>query len=298
MKTNRSQIDHTGVKRPDCGARDEWLLLAGADSEQAARGAGRARDGAEVEETEGLLFALAQAVEQRDRHTAGHCERLAYIAVALGIAMGLKRASLMALYRGGYLHDVGKVGIPDSILFKPGPLTAEEWVAMRSHTTRGEEICRHLKSLRPVLPIIRHHHERWDGSGYPDGLRGTQIPLLARILQTADIYDALTSARPYKRAIEPGEALEEMQRETLRGWRDPAIMKLFIRLHDGVISGIAKCGAAEDPRLESMRASMANLQSFLAEEGLPLNARTSSHRPRSAPEPGSLLGVRGMWRTA
>src|SRR5205807_7897679 len=116
-------------------------------------------------------------------------------------ARGLTRADLLALYRGGYLHDVGKVGIPDSILFKPGKLNGDEWLVMQSHSTRGEEICRPMKSLGPVLPIIRHHHERWDGSGYPDGLRGDQIPLLARILQTADIYDALTSPRPYKSAF-------------------------------------------------------------------------------------------------
>src|SRR3954469_15814137 len=141
------------------------------------------------EDQEGILFALAEAVEQRDHHIAGHCQRLAFISVTLGAAMGLDRACLVALYRGGYLHDVGKVGIPDSILFKPGTLTAEEWKVMRSHSTRGEEICRHLKSMAKVLPIIRHHHERWDGSGYPDGLREEQIPVMARALQVADIYD-------------------------------------------------------------------------------------------------------------
>src|ERR1035438_9036869 len=139
----------------------------------------------------------SRAFEQRDANTGGHCERLAFTGVALGIALGLDRMSLLALYRGGYLHDVGKVGIPDCILFKPGKLTEDEWVTMRSHTVRGEEICGHLKSLSTVLPIIRHHHEKWDGSGYPDGLRGNQIPLLARVLQIADIYDALTSERPY-----------------------------------------------------------------------------------------------------
>ena len=109
-----------------------------------------------IDETESILFALAQAVEQRDHQTAGHCERLAFVSVALGTAMGLERAKLLALYRGGFLHDVGKVGIPDSIMFKPAALTADEWVTMRSHSVRGEEICRHLSSLRPVLPIIRH----------------------------------------------------------------------------------------------------------------------------------------------
>jgi putative two-component system response regulator len=188
-----------------------------------------------ADETEGILLALALAVEQRDRHTAGHCERLALMAVALGVAMKLAQSSLRALYRGGFLHDVGKVGIPDSILFKPGKLTASEWVVMRSHTTRGEEICRHLKSMRPVLPLIRHHHERWDGSGYPDGLRGEQIPLEARVLQIADIYDALTSPRPYKPAFSPQKALDIIGEETERGWRDPETVKLFFQVHREIL---------------------------------------------------------------
>jgi cyclic di-GMP phosphodiesterase len=219
--------------------------------------------GYEIDETEEILFALAQAVEQRDRQTAGHCERLALISVSLGFAMGLKLASLLALYRGGYLHDVGKVGIPDSILFKPGKLTASEWVVMRSHATRGEEICRHMKSLAPVLPIIRHHHERWDGSGYPDGLEGEQIPLLARILQVADIYDALISPRPYKSAFTPEEALRTIGEETSRGWRDPEIVRLFFKLHPDVISKIGDYSTSRDRSLQAMGSSLAGLEQFL-----------------------------------
>jgi putative two-component system response regulator len=188
------------------------------------------------EEAESILYALALAVEQRDRQTAGHCERLAWVAVALGTAMGLDRSSLVALYRGGYLHDVGKVGIPDCILFKPDALTAEEWLIMRAHTVRGEEICRPMKALAPVLPIIRHHHERWDGSGYPDGLRGQQIPITARVLQMADIYDALTSARPYKPAFSEAKALKIIEQETEKGWRDPELTQLFFRVHHDTIA--------------------------------------------------------------
>ena len=127
-------------------------------------------------ETEGVLYSLARMVEQRDSHTAGHCERLAITGVALGMAMQLDSASLLSLYMGGFLHDVGKVGIPDSVLFKPGKLNEEEWEIMRAHPVRGEEICRPLVSLRGVLPIIRHHHERWDGTGYPDGLQRHRDP--------------------------------------------------------------------------------------------------------------------------
>jgi len=216
-----------------------------------------------TEETEALLFALAQAVEQRDQHTAGHCERLAFIAVAVGMALRLNRPNLMTLYRGGFLHDVGKIGIPDSILFKPGKLTAEEWVVMRSHATRGEEICRHLKSLAPVLPIIRHHHERWDGTGYPDGLRKNQIPLLARVVQIADIYDALTSPRAYKPAFPPEQALQIIEEETSRGWRDPDIVDLFFRVHKGIITKIAYYDIGGDSNLRALRNSLADLQTLM-----------------------------------
>jgi putative two-component system response regulator len=235
-----------------CSERTETLMAAGE----------AARDG---DETEAILFSLAKAVEQRDEQTAGHCERLAFISVALGVAIGLERANLVALYRGGYLHDVGKVGIPDSILFKPGKLTADEWKVMRSHPARGEEICRPLQSLKPVLPIIRHHHEKWDGTGYPDGLRGEQIPLLARILQVADIYDALTSPRPYKPAYLPARALDVMAEETEKGWRDPRIFNLFAKLHRDVISKMASFDANER-RVESMTRSLLHLRSALAAE--------------------------------
>lgn len=180
-----------------------------------------------LEQAETILFALAQSVEHRDHSTGLHCERLAAYSLALGRALGLSKADQVALYRGGYLHDIGKVGIPDVILFKRGLLTEQEWQVMRQHTVRGEEICRPMRSLGPVLPIIRNHHERWDGSGYPDGLRGEQIPLLARILQVADIYDALTTARPYKPAFSRTHAIQIMMEEARRGWRDPELIPLF-----------------------------------------------------------------------
>jgi len=188
-----------------------------------------------LEEAETILFALAQAVEHRDKYTGLHCERLATYSIALGQALGLPRQDQLALYRGGYLHDIGKISIPDAILFKRGLLTDEEWQTMRLHTTRGEDICRPMKSLAPVLPIIRSHHERWDGSGYPDGLRGEEIPLLARILQVADIYDALTTARPYKPAFSHAHAMEVMVEEARRGWRDPELVPLFAEVAHGPI---------------------------------------------------------------
>lgn len=184
-----------------------------------------------LEEAESILFGLAQAIEYRDNYTAGHCQRIAWYSVSLGMALGMQSSELLALHRGGFLHDIGKIAVPDAILHKNGDLTPEEWEIMRSHTVKGEAICRPMKSLQGVLPIIRYHHERWDGSGYPDGLRGEEIPLVARVLQIADIFDALTTARPYKPAYPPQKALEILREETARGWRDPELVEVFSRLH-------------------------------------------------------------------
>jgi putative two-component system response regulator len=212
-----------------------------------------------LEEAESILFALAQAVEQRDRYTGLHCERLAAYGMALARAIGLPKTDLQSLFRGGYLHDIGKISIPDNILFKRGLLTDQEWVTMRQHTVRGEEICRTMKSLAPVLPIIRSHHERWDGTGYPDGLRGEEIPLLARVIQVADIYDALTTARPYKPAFTHERAISIMLEEAQRGWRDPELVPLFAEISRPV-DGLNAVEWQEDDgmqqSLENMRRSL------------------------------------------
>lgn len=217
---------------------------------------------------EGVLLALALAVEQRDDVTAGHCERLAITTLALGMSMGLDHTSLVALYRGAFLHDIGKVGIPDSILLKRGKLTPNEWTVMRSHPVSGAEICSHLKSLGPVLSIIRHHHERWDGSGYPDGLRGEVIPLLARVLQVADIFDALTSERCYKPAYTPKEAIRIMEDETARGWRDPQVVNFFLRIHHDLINRIIELDNPTDYSLRALRGKLISL-------GPMINAQTT-----------------------
>jgi putative two-component system response regulator len=207
-----------------------------------------------LEEAEAILFALAQAVEHRDAYTSQHCQRLAVASVMLGEALGLSKPELVALFRGGYLHDIGKISIPDAILFKRGVLTSEEWEVMRGHPIRGEEICKPMKSLWPVLPIIRNHHERWDGTGYPDGLSGENIPLGARILQVADIYDALTTERPYKPALTPQAAFAVMEEEVRRGWRDPELVSLF--------SSTIQTAPMAD--LTSLEASLANLRMELS----------------------------------
>jgi cyclic di-GMP phosphodiesterase len=212
---------------------------------------------------EGVLLALALAVEQRDEVTAGHCERLAITSLALGMSMGLDQTSLVALYRGAFLHDIGKVGIPDSVLLKRGKLAPNEWTIMRGHPVSGAEICSHLKSLGPVLPIIRHHHERWDGNGYPDGLRGELIPLLARVLQIADIFDALTSHRCYKPAYSAKEAIRIIEDETARGWRDPQVVSLFLRIHHALITRIIDYDHAIDYSLTALRRNLVSLSPMM-----------------------------------
>jgi putative two-component system response regulator len=214
-----------------------------------------------LEEAETILFALAQSVEHRDKYTGLHCERLASYSIALGQALGLSRQQQLALYRGGYLHDIGKISIPDAILFKRGLLTDEEWQAMRLHTIRGEDICRPMKTLAPVLPIIRSHHERWDGTGYPDGLRGEDIPLLARIMQVADIYDALTTARPYKPAFSHQHAIEIMLDEARRGWRDPDLVPLFAEVSQ---NGPMVAGPTAAPEAVPMQQSLENMRRELS----------------------------------
>jgi putative two-component system response regulator len=212
-----------------------------------------------LEQAETILFALARTVESRDKYTGDHCERLAKYSMMLGAAMGLSQDELLALYRGGFLHDVGKIAIPDSILFKHARLDAAEWAIMRDHTVKGEEICRPMKTLSAVLPIIRNHHERFDGSGYPDGLRGEKIPLLARVLQVADIYDALTTSRPYKPAFPPEEAFHIMNEEVRKGWRDPELVPLFqecwqkTELWQSLSAGAAGAGDSFEESLLAMR---------------------------------------------
>ncbi len=181
----------------------------------------------ELERAETVLCALARSIEGKDPYTEGHCERLSAYSVELGKRVGVSPDELTALRRAGIVHDIGKVAIPDSILLKPGKLTAEEYKIVKEHPVAGERICAPLKSFTLVLPIIRHHHERMDGSGYPDGLKGKQIPLTARILQIVDVYDALTTVRPYKPALSHDEALEIMGGEVAKGWWDGEIFAEF-----------------------------------------------------------------------
>lgn len=187
----------------------------------------------DLDTAESVIVSLALTIEARDCNTEGHCQRLAAYAVSLGRAVGLDEDDIAALERGGYLHDVGKVGIPDAVLLKPGPLTPDEFRVMKQHTLIGDRLCGELRSLRRVRPIVRHHHERLDGTGYPDGLRGDAIPLLAQVMGIVDVFDALTTARPYKAALPRARAAEELRAEAARGWRRTDLVGTFLGLVDG-----------------------------------------------------------------
>jgi putative two-component system response regulator len=170
-----------------------------------------------LDSAEAAFMALALTIEARDPMTNGHCERLARHAMQVGRGLGLTDEDLDALHRGGYLHDLGKIGVPDQVLLKPGPLTADEFAIMRQHTIIGDNLCAPLQSLRRVRPIVRSHHERLDGSGYPDALRGDAIPHLAQIVGVVDIFDAMTSARPYRNALRPEDAVRHLLAEVEKG---------------------------------------------------------------------------------
>jgi len=178
----------------------------------------------ELESAETVLCTLAAAIEAKDPYTEGHCDRLSRYAVALAARLRLPEEDLVALRRGGAIHDIGKVGVPEAILLKPGPLDAEERKIMEAHTVIGTHICAPLKSFRNVLPIIRWHHERQNGTGYPDRLRGPEIPLVTRVLQTVDLYDALSTARPYRAALPHEKVFVIMREEVTRGWWDGALL--------------------------------------------------------------------------
>ena len=184
----------------------------------------------ELETADSVLCTLGLIVEGRDPYTEGHCERLALYGADLGRHLGLDEDSIVALRRGGYLHDLGKIAVPDAILKKGSDLTLPEWEIMKRHPVTGENICKPLKSLRLVLPIIRHHHEHADGSGYPDGLRAGEIPLLSRVLQVVDVYDALRTARPYKPALGHDEAAQTMREEARQGLWDLELVNEFFSM--------------------------------------------------------------------
>jgi putative two-component system response regulator len=187
----------------------------------------------ELDDTETVIFALAKAVDAKDNYTEAHTERVASRARLLGANAGLSGTDLDDLYRGGMIHDIGKIGVPDAILLKPGPLDGEEMRIMRKHPVIGEEIARPLRSAAKLLHIIRHHHEKFDGTGYPDQLAGDDIPLVARIVAISDAYDAIVSDRPYRKGMSREKAVAILDRGAGSQW-DPELVPLFIR---GLVEG-------------------------------------------------------------
>lgn len=178
----------------------------------------------ELENAETVLFTLARGIEAKDPYTGGHCERLAQYSAGLAERIRLPEEQRVALRRASIVHDIGKVSVPEHILLKPGKLTPEERRIVELHPATGESICAPLKSFRSVCPIIRHHHEKIDGSGYPDGLSGKQIPLTARVLTTVDVFDALTTDRPYRQALPIPDAFAIIREEVERGWWDERLV--------------------------------------------------------------------------
>jgi putative two-component system response regulator len=181
----------------------------------------------ELEQVENVLVSLANALEALDPYTRGHSERVAVFATELGGAAGLSRGECRDLRRAGLLHDIGKIGVPVEYLRKPGKLTTEEYGVVKLHPAIGADICRPLRTMAPLLALIRGHHERLDGRGYPDGLTGTALPVGLRCLTIADVYDALTSDRSYRRAMAPDGALEVMREEAGAGMWDARVLDLF-----------------------------------------------------------------------
>jgi putative two-component system response regulator len=185
----------------------------------------------DLESAESLFLTLGRIVEARDPSTEGHCERLSDYATALGKHLNLDQADLDALYRGAYLHDVGKIAIPDRVLLKKGKLTRKEYELMKRHPAIGDDLCSTVRSFEAVRPIVRHHHERLDGRGYPDGLAGDRIPLLAQIVSIVDVFDALTTDRPYRKALSTATAYKMMNEDARGGWCRMELVALFIELH-------------------------------------------------------------------
>lgn len=180
------------------------------------------------------LFGLAEAIEAKDPYTKGHCGRVAAYSLVLAQAAGYPDEGLETLEFGAFLHDIGKIGIRDSVLLKPGPLDEDEWLHMREHPVKGCEIAAQVEILRPIMPAVRNHHERWDGHGYPDGMKGSAIPVVARIVAIADAYDAMATDRPYKRAL-PLEQCEKLLRKNAGTMYDPDLIEIFVSRRLGAL---------------------------------------------------------------
>jgi cyclic di-GMP phosphodiesterase len=231
---------------PDCGSSEERLesIEAGVDhllsppldaAELVAKARALVRQKRYTDDFEpaaAVMTTLSTMIEARERHAEGHCHRIANHAAVLGRRIGVSADDIHVLRRGAFLHDIGMLAIPDAVLLKPGGLDADERALIQSHTVLGESLISNLRSLQPVRGIVRHHHERRDGSGYPDGLRGDDIPLLAQIVGLVDVFAAMTSSRPYQRTVSPKEALAVLGRQTQKGWHRQDLFDEFVHIID------------------------------------------------------------------
>ena len=182
----------------------------------------------ELDDAEAVLESLARSIEAKDATTGSHCDRLIEETTQFGELLGLLPKDIRMLRRAAILHDIGKLGIPEKLLLKPGKLTKKEWQLMQKHVEIGEQLLAPLRTMEPVRAIVRHHHEHWDGTGYPDGLAGTRIPYMARVFQILDAYDALTHERPYRQPLSSEAALELLQQEAEAGKWDPELVAAYI----------------------------------------------------------------------
>jgi len=179
----------------------------------------------ELEHASKVVESFAVCVESRDRYTGNHCKRLGAYGARVGQALGLGDEDLKTLHLGGVLHDIGKIAISDLILNKPGRLTPEEFTQMKSHSSVGSDLLRPMRTLERVFPLVRHHHEKLDGSGYPDGIGGAEIPLLVRITSVVDVFDALHTRRSYKEAFPVEKCLDILREEAGKGWWDRDVVQ-------------------------------------------------------------------------
>jgi len=184
----------------------------------------------ELERAELMLKEAAQLVAARDGYTAGHCERVARYAAELSRRVGLAEPDVEVAEKGGFLHDLGKIGVPDAVLLKPGPLNKAEFATMQEHVVIGEKLLQGLKAFQAAALVVRHHHEKYDGSGYPDGLKGEGIPLVVQIVSIVDVYDALATTRPYRQALSHQEAVGILCQEARKGWWNPELLDVFLAM--------------------------------------------------------------------
>ncbi len=225
--------------RPQYADRGEDVFTAGADdlastaapiretAQRLLRAVRVKRATDELEDSAAVINALANAIEGKDHCTCGHVERVGAYCVSIGRRLGLSADELAALKTGGVVHDIGKIGIPDHILNKPGKLTDEEYAVIKRHPVIGYDILKSLRTFHNVLPIVRWHHERPNGTGYPDGLKGDELPLLPRITSVADVFDALSTDRPYRAALPLPKCKEILLSDAEKGWLDMDLVKLF-----------------------------------------------------------------------